>query len=513
MNEELTIDKAQILKRFFLHSVITLLLVAGIGWFSNEIILSKEWGGQYFLFTGILCVSMLLCAFLERTALYASLRNMGVLTVCFLLSGLLLLLSDYYVNLPVWVLGGIIAAALVSRNIGMMYLYFFVFHAIYLQGTIINGLVFHLVVATLICLIIPKMKNFLSMFYVMAFTSCVIVTGSVFANHFWLSGNMILDTVYILCTYLACIFITMLLRKWIGTKEEPAPAPGIEAAPVLDYGFLEQLAIDAEKKDAELEVAAAVVKEELFSKGKTSEEEQEAEKTPELKEEKKAAETVPEPEEEKDAVETSSEPEEEKQAAETAPEPEEKEEAVETVQEPEIDYTPYCDEKSELLTELRNKNKPAYAQSILTGKLAAEAAAFMGLNVGLTKAAGLYKRIGKIMDDATAETTTEIATVYEFPQELIDLLDQLNHEQVLRKEAAVLLLTDDVITYYSVMRRSGKDLPVEKIVDMVVSKKIFQGIMNDSGLGMSECAALRERLVSLLHEQDRRRNLRSTERK
>ena len=70
---------------------------------------------------------IVLCSFIERKKIYNTVRTPGVLTACFLVSGLLLLLSDFYVNLPIWLLGGIVAAALASRNIGMLYLYFFVF--------------------------------------------------------------------------------------------------------------------------------------------------------------------------------------------------------------------------------------------------------------------------------------------------------------------------------------------------------------------------------------------------
>ena len=294
--------------RYLVHMLLTLVFAAGIAFFSNVVILENAWNDRYFLFAGVIFLVIVLCSFIERKKIYNTVRTPGVLTACFLVSGLLLLLSDFYVNLPIWLLGGIVAAALVSRNIGMLYLYFFVFHAIYLQGNWLNGLVFHFVVATIIAFLIPKMKTFLSMFYMMAFAACLVITGSVIHNKMVIENEMMLDTFYILCTYLACILITMLLVKWTGErslvkKEEEEPAPE------NNYAYLDLVAEDSAQKDAEIDAVLAnsvLWKEEIVS----------AEESKETVSE----ETVEEEKIEEAAEETLTE----------IPE--------------EIDYTPYCDE-------------------------------------------------------------------------------------------------------------------------------------------------------------------------
>lgn len=441
------ISKKKINIRYVVHMLLTIGIAAGVAWFSNEVILERAWNNNYFLFSGAILAVIVLFSFIERNKIYHSMRVTGILTACFLLSALLLLLSDYYVNLPIWLLGGILAAALVSRNIGMLYLYFFVYHAIYLQGNWLNGLIFHFVIATVIAFVIPKMKSFLGMFYMMAFTACIIVTGSVIHNKMNLEESMMLDTFYILCTYLACIFITMLAVKWAGGKKAAEAAEEENLVPG-NYEYLDLLASETAEQDA---VLAAITKE--------------ASENP--------VEQVPE----------------------------------EVAEEPvaEIDYAPYCDEKSELLMELRQKNKSSFAQAVLVGKLASETAKSIGLNAELTKAAGLYKRIGKIRENNDENTTTEIAKEHNFPEPLIYLLDQLNHNKIEQKEAALLLITDGVISYYSIVRHVQKtDIPVEKIVDTIVSKKIFQGEFNESGLSMQECFLLRETLIDLLKTQDKK---------
>lgn len=424
----------KIMTRYVWHMLITIGFAIGVAWFSNEIILEHAWGTSYFLCAGLILGVIALCSLLEKQKLYASVRTTGMSLACFIVSALLLFLSDFYVNLPIWLLGGIVAAALINRNIGMMYLYYFVFHAIYLEQNVRNGLVFHLVAATLIAFFIPKMKSFLSMFYMMAFTACVVITGSVIHNRMSISDSMLLDTFYILCTYLGCIFITMLLVKWTGSNNTEQETAKEEVS--NNYEYLEILAQETAEQDA----AIAAIKQ-------------------------------------------------------SSP-------VQETV---EADYSSYCDEKSELLLELRAKNKPAYAQALLVGKLASEIAKSIGLNEALTKAAGLYKKIGKIKETNDENTSTEIAKEHKFPDALVSLLDQLNHNRIEQKEAALLLITDGVISYYTIVRHVQKtDISVEKIVDTIVSKKIFQGEFNESGLSMQECFMLREKLIDLLKSQDKK---------
>lgn len=479
-----TISKSKLYIRYVLHMLLTLVFAAGVAWFSNEVILENAWNDRYFQFAGVILAVIALCSLLERKKLYGSIRTMGILIACFLVSALLLLLSDYYVNLPVWLIGGIAAAALVSRNMGMLYLYYFVFHAIYLQGSWMNGLVFHFVVATLIAFFIPKMKSFLAMFFMMAFSACIVVTGSILHNKMCIDDTMLLDTFYILCTYLACIFITMLLVKWTGERKTETVKEEVDVT--NNYEYLDLLAQETAVQDAEL---AAIAKEAAVEEPAVEEIAEE-----EIAEEETVVEeaVAEEPVVEEPAVEpVAEEPEESTEEAETEPE--------------EMDYTPYCDEKSELLLELRTKNKSSYAQAILVGKLAAETAKSIGLNVELTKAAGLYKRIGKIRENSNEYTSTEIAKEHNFPEPLIYLLDQLNHNIIEQKEAALLLITDGVISYYSIVRHVQKtEIPVEKIVDTIVSKKIFQGEFNESGLSMQECFMLREKLIDLLKTQDKK---------
>ena len=501
MNEETKepISNNKIMVRYAIHILLTLVMAVGVAWFSHEIVLEKAWDKQYLLFAGAILAVIFLCCLAEKKKIYLTVRSTAVLLACFMVSALLLLLSDYYVNLPIWLIGGIVAAALVNRNIGMLYLYYFVYHAIFLDGIVMLGLVFHFVVATLISFLIPKMKSFLGMFYMMAFTACAVIAGSVIHNKMAIDTSMMLDTFYILCTYLSCILLTMLLVKWTGgywSMEKP------EEEPVQnDYAYLDLLAQETAVQDAAIAAITRKAAEEKKAEEQAAATEIVAETVAETVVETVVATVAETVSMEESQTETSA-------TEDAVPETVVAETVVtEDVVEPveEIDYTPYCNEKAELLMELRGKNKSAYAQSVLVGKLASETAKSIGLNVELTKAAGLYKLIGKLKENSNEYSSTEVAKEHNFPEPLIYLLDQLNHNIIEQKEAALLLITDGVISYYSVVRNVQKSsISVEKIVDNIVSKKIFQGEFNESGLSVQECFLLREKLINLLQSQDKK---------
>lgn len=225
-------------------------------------------------------------------------RNTLFCMACFLVSALLLLLSDFYVNLPFWLAGGILIAALVDRNLGMLYVYFFAFHAIYLQGNAIGGLVLHFLVATAICFVIPKMKTWLSMLYVMVFSSSLVVVLALIMNRMKFEQNMLLDSFCISGIYAGCILLAMLLRLYMR-------AGSVEAE------FAENVELDVDKLLAPMnsgeEISAAAVKQ--------------------------AEEMALQPVAERTVKETSA------LSADTT------------------DYKQYCDENAELLRELKEKRK------------------------------------------------------------------------------------------------------------------------------------------------------------
>ncbi|MBE5950278.1 MAG: hypothetical protein E7260_01645 [Lachnospiraceae bacterium] len=323
------------------HMLITFFMFAGVAYFINEIIYEKAWSKDYFIYAGALFLIIALYSAIDCRRLYSSFKTEVILIFCFLVSALLLLQSEYYMNLPVWLIGGIAAAALVNSNIGMLYVYFFVFHAIYLQGNPVNGLIFHFVCATAVCLLIPKMKTWASMFYMMIFSGALIVVLSIVLNRFLINRDVLLDAFSIMCVYFAGIFITMLFVCFLGTGNEKENEYDKTDDALVTYEYLEQLAEETMESDT-------------------------------LQQGNFVAESIPQEPENSFAEECKEEPQE--------------------------DYSPYCDEKAAVLQELKKQKKAVYAHAVLTGKLSYRASEGIGLRSEVAMAIALYEPVVKLWE-------------------------------------------------------------------------------------------------------------------
>lgn len=197
------------------HALFLIASVGGIVYFVNEILLEENsWNRNYLLVSTFLTLMLLTYCLVRQKQLFNTLGRTLFSAACFLISALVLLVLDFYVNFPAWIIGGILAAALLDRSLGLLYLYFFAFQAIYLQGGSLKGLVLHFLIATIVCIIIPKMKSWLSMLYMMVVVGCLVVIASFVMNHMEFKQDMVLEALPILGIYIGCIFVAMLLRMW-----------------------------------------------------------------------------------------------------------------------------------------------------------------------------------------------------------------------------------------------------------------------------------------------------------
>lgn len=446
------VSNVKIAVGYLSHMLINLIMFAGVAYFINEIILEEEWNENYYLYAAALFVIMALYSLLDCRRLYSYFRTEIIMILCFMVSALLLLLSDYYINVPLWLLGGIAAAALINRNIGMLYVYFFVFHAIYLQGECLNGLIFHLVCATIICMVIPKMKTWMSMLYMMVFTGALVIAMTIFMNRFIVDKLILLDTFSIMCTYFACIFFTMFFVSLVKPKLNPEESLNLESVPEeepVNYDYLELVAqetVDVLPVQGEENVSYAAV-----------------------------------------ATETA-----------VAVEPEADFTGI-TVRE---DFSDYCNEKAEVMQELKKQRKTSYAHAILAAKLAYQAAESVELNATLAKAAALYEAVAELYQETELR---DALTEQNVPETLVHTVVSLKEGSINTKEIAVVAMADDIISNYTVIRHIRKmSLAPEKIVDKTLDKKIFGGEYNQSGLKVSEYSGLRNSFVAFLKEQDER---------
>lgn len=208
-------ENANIRRRMLGHALLLIAASSSIVYFVNEILLEeKQWNINYLLVSAFLTLMLLIYCLAMQKRLFTTLGKTLFSGACFIISALVLFLLEFYINVPAWVIGGILVAALVDRSLGLLYLYFFTFQAIYLQGGSLKGLVLHFLIATVICIIIPKMKSLLSMLYMMVVIGCLVVIASFIMNQMEFRQDMVLEALPILGIYMGSILIAMLLRIW-----------------------------------------------------------------------------------------------------------------------------------------------------------------------------------------------------------------------------------------------------------------------------------------------------------
>lgn len=219
-------ENTNIRRRMLGHALLLVAASGSIVYFVNEILLAeKQWNINYLLVSAFLTLMLLIYCLAMRKQLFTTIGKTLFSGACFIISALLLFLLEFYINVPAWVVGGILAAALVDRSLGLLYLYFFTFQAIYLQGGSLKGLVLHFLIATVICIIIPKMKSWLSMLYMMVVIGCLVVVASFVMNRMEFRQDMMLEALPIFGIYMGSILIAMLLRIWGNSALPQAKQP------------------------------------------------------------------------------------------------------------------------------------------------------------------------------------------------------------------------------------------------------------------------------------------------
>lgn len=226
--------------RLIVHLLLLCSITMGILFFVNEILMEEnKWNRNYLLISVFFLICILLyCILFYKRLLNTSMKSL-LLIAFFLISALMLFLTDDYINVPLWIIGGILAASLSDCSLGILYLYFFAFQAIYLQDVWLFGLLFHFLAATGVCLMIRKMKTWLSMLYIMIFAGSLVMILSLLLNRFHNHRQALLDAFPILLIYLGCIFIVKLIQSVMELGAEKNK-----------YQYLEQLALETTPETA-----------------------------------------------------------------------------------------------------------------------------------------------------------------------------------------------------------------------------------------------------------------------
>lgn len=152
-----------------------------------------------------------------------------------------------------------------------------------------------------------------------------------------------------------------------------------------------------------------------------------------------------------------------------------------------------------LLTELKGVSKEAYLYCIHTSYLSEKVARKVGADVPLAKAGGFYIKIGMIEGEDTLNNTIHVATKNGFPSNLIRLLKEYGTKNAkkISREAVIVQLSAAMVATVSLLFRKDKNasLNFEKIIDVIIKKKMDSGDFEHCDLTMEELHAIKKGFV------------------
>ncbi|HKL79346.1 MAG TPA: HD domain-containing protein [Mobilitalea sp.] len=157
-------------------------------------------------------------------------------------------------------------------------------------------------------------------------------------------------------------------------------------------------------------------------------------------------------------------------------------------------YELLCADDNVLLKRIKEYSEALYQHSVMIGDISERAASLIGADAILAKAGGLYHEVGKIIGKDYIEEGQKIAEEYAFPNALKEILRQHNikHEKPASVEAAIVMLTDNVLSTVEYIRKTGDNkFTSDKIIDNIFQMRMDKGTFDDSSLSVKDYKALK----------------------
>lgn len=154
------------------------------------------------------------------------------------------------------------------------------------------------------------------------------------------------------------------------------------------------------------------------------------------------------------------------------------------------------DPEYELLSELKAACKDAYFHAVHTAYLSDKIAARIGANAPLTKAGGYYHKIGLLYGKDTIQNTILVGRANHFPDSLMQVLKEygIKNSRTISREAAIVQLSDAVVSSisYLFLKEQGTVLDYDKIVDVIIKKKMESGDWDGCKLTIEEISEIKK---------------------
>lgn len=154
------------------------------------------------------------------------------------------------------------------------------------------------------------------------------------------------------------------------------------------------------------------------------------------------------------------------------------------------------DENYELLLSLQKFSGKLFERSKYISEVSYQAALKINANAKVTKAGGMYSKIGRTISKDYIIDGIKLLEEYEFPQKVIDIVKQHNLKfgNPKSKEAAIVMITDNIIASLDAMKniKDSKPIPTSKLIDGIFTLRLSKSNLDESGLSITDLKNLKE---------------------
>lgn len=370
----------------------------------------------------------------------------------FILSGIFLIYmtvvsfsNDFLLETAFYLTGGILLALLTDYHLGMILNFALLVYSALLYRELSYELIFNFAISLLICILVKSFKGYSSLLLICLITSVVQIIVSVVRADFNIGQLPVLEVLGILAVTILFIAASFVVNKLVHDFKE-------EMQQILDEAV-------------EAEIATSI---EVSTEAST-----ETETTSDILDTPVVVEAVAVTENVTDNKERI--PETEK--------PIEK-----------IDYKKYISEEFPLYVLMKEKYSKTFVHSKYVADLSRNIASAMEVNADLCYAGALYHEAAKFSKNGGSEGENQVIRQYELPDKIAELIRQHNYKNTLPTslEAVIVMISDNIITMYEFMLKSGKEVTMPKLVDNTFQLHFNKGTIEEAGISIKDFNRLRQ---------------------
>lgn len=159
-------------------------------------------------------------------------------------------------------------------------------------------------------------------------------------------------------------------------------------------------------------------------------------------------------------------------------------------------YLRINDQEYELLAKYKEEDRQTYYNAIHTAYFAEKTARLLHMDVDVAKNGGYYHRIIVLECKKRNQSLEEICQENKFPPEAIQLLQEYNYKSqpMKMRETVAVYLADCVVSSIMYLIEKGDERSLSKgygkIATAIIRRKIESGVLNNSGISLSDLGGI-----------------------